>query len=82
MNLIIFNDKIVKLIAHDNDVFFFRWDYADRDPDLQGFKYLKENGVKAKYMQGVFPTQTSPNHFSIATGVWKFRGTKYHTLDF
>ena len=45
-----------------------RWDYSQRTPDLEAFKYLRENGVVAEYMKPVFPSQTSPNHFSIATG--------------
>ena len=47
---------------------FYRWDYTSRAPDFEAFKYLKENGVKAEFLRSVFPTQTSPNHFSIATG--------------
>ncbi|XP_076822727.1 ectonucleotide pyrophosphatase/phosphodiesterase family member 7-like [Clavelina lepadiformis] len=48
----------------------FRWDYSQRTPDLEAFKYLRENGVVAEYMKPVFPSQTSPNHFSIATGLY------------
>lgn len=57
--------------------FVFRFDYPDKAAELEGFKYLKENGVKAKYMTGVFPTLTSPSHFSIATGEFKPPPSQY-----
>nr|XP_002121836.1 ectonucleotide pyrophosphatase/phosphodiesterase family member 7-like [Ciona intestinalis] len=48
----------------------FKWDYADRTPELEAFQYLRANGVTADYIQGPYPTQTSPSHFTIATGLY------------
>lgn len=59
--------KRLSFCRHKN-MCLFRWDYMEKAPDLEGFRRIRENGVMAKYMQPVFPTQTSPNHFSVATG--------------
>ena len=47
----------------------FRADYLDRGltPVLSG---LAQEGVRAAALVPVFPTQTFPNHYSIATGRW------------
>ncbi len=47
----------------------FRWDYADiyNTPNLDK---LAEDGVKADRMFSSFPTNTFPNHYSIATGLY------------
>ena len=46
----------------------FRWDYADRvhTPNLD---YIALNGVKAEYVVPSFPTNTFPNHYTMATGL-------------
>jgi len=59
-----------------------RWDYASRRPDLTSFKYLEENGVKAEYMKAAMPTQTSPNHMSIATGQYVESHGVTHNCDY
>nr|XP_002129588.1 ectonucleotide pyrophosphatase/phosphodiesterase family member 7 [Ciona intestinalis] len=48
----------------------FRYDYANEEPMFPAFQYLNANGVRAKYLQGAFPTLTSPSHMSIATGLY------------
>lgn len=60
----------------------FRWDYVDRRPDLKSFQYLRENGVKADYLKAAFPTQTSPNHMSIATGQYVESHGVTHNCDY
>lgn len=46
-----------------------RWDYL-KEPDLIGFRTLAENGVKAEYVMPVMPSNSYPNWYSIATGLY------------
>ncbi len=50
----------------------FRADYLDRF-DLPNFRRLIQNGVRAKGLIPVFPSVTTPNHYSIATGLYPER---------
>jgi len=45
----------------------FRYDLADKY-QAENLIRLRASGVKADYMQSVFPSLTFPNHYSIATG--------------
>ncbi|KAL1139516.1 hypothetical protein AAG570_006499 [Ranatra chinensis] len=47
----------------------FRYDFLDRGltPNLNSLRQL---GTYSRFMINVFPTQTFPNHFSIATGLY------------
>ena len=47
----------------------FRWDYADRvhTPNLDR---IAQNGVKAEYVMPAFPSNTFPNHYTMATGLY------------
>ena len=47
----------------------FRWDYPDlyNTPNLDK---LAAEGVRAERMISSFPTNTFPNHYSIATGLY------------
>ncbi|XP_039267708.2 ectonucleotide pyrophosphatase/phosphodiesterase family member 7-like [Styela clava] len=47
-----------------------RWDYVDRRPDLESFNILREEGVKAEFLEPPFPSQTSPSHTTLATGLY------------
>ncbi|HDS07489.1 MAG TPA: alkaline phosphatase family protein [Bacteroides sp.] len=60
--------------AHDNYVVMvsfdgFRWDYADLY-DTPTFDAMARNGVRAIRMIPSFPTQTFPNHYTLATGLY------------
>jgi predicted AlkP superfamily pyrophosphatase or phosphodiesterase len=46
----------------------FRWDYPSL-VDTPALDRMAAAGLKAEALQPVFPTQTFPNHFSIATGL-------------
>ena len=48
----------------------FRWDYFDlfEEGELKGFEELIQGGVKAEYMQSVFPTLSFVNFYSLMTG--------------
>lgn len=46
----------------------FRWDYPSLG-DTPALDRMAAAGLKAEALQPVFPTQTFPNHFSIATGL-------------
>lgn len=59
-----------------------RWDYPDRRPDLQNFNYLKENGVRAEYMAPPFPSQTSPSHTTIVTGLYTESHGVVHNVNY
>ncbi|CAK8673883.1 unnamed protein product [Clavelina lepadiformis] len=59
-----------------------RHDYFDRAPNLPAFKYLRQNGVQAKYMKGAFPTLTLPSHFTIATGLYPESHGVVHNLHY
>lgn len=47
----------------------FRWDYADR-VETPNLDYIFYNGVKAEYVEPVFPSKTFPNHYTMATGLY------------
>lgn len=50
----------------------FRWDYLQRqNTSLPNFNKLVFNGVKAKWIEDVFVTQTFPNHYTIVTGLYE-----------
>ena len=59
------NSPIVLLVSFDG----FRYDYTDMI-DTPNFDFLKDNGVKAKSLQPIFPSFTFPNHYSIVTGCY------------
>ena len=48
----------------------FRWDYFNRfsDGELPGFDKLMKRGVKAQYLQSVFPSYSFVNFYSLMTG--------------
>lgn len=52
----------------------FRWDYVDRHPErtphLQG---LRRDGVSARGLIPVFPSNTFPNHYTLVTGRYPAR---------
>ncbi|MFP4467627.1 MAG: ectonucleotide pyrophosphatase/phosphodiesterase [Bacteroidales bacterium] len=59
------HDTYVVMLSMDG----FRWDYADRvhTPNLDR---IAENGVKAEYVMPAFPSNTFPNHYTMATGLY------------
>jgi predicted AlkP superfamily pyrophosphatase or phosphodiesterase len=59
------DDVYVIMLSMDG----FRWDYTDRvhTPNLD---YIAANGVKSEYMIPGFPSNTFPNHYTIATGLY------------
>ena len=44
-----------------------RYDYLN-DSSLTGFARLAQNGVRAKYVQPIFPANSYPNWYTIVTG--------------
>lgn len=59
---------IVLLVSFDG----FRADYLDRY-DLPSFQRFMREGVRAQGLIPVFPSVTSPNHYSIVTGLYPER---------
>src|SRR5689334_21620844 len=59
---------IVPLVSFDG----FRADYLDRY-DLPYFQRFMREGVRAQGLIPVFPSVTSPNHYSIVTGLYPER---------
>lgn len=52
----------------------FRHDYVTRDQaNLIGFPRLRMEGVKAKYLIPVFPSDSYPNWFTVVTGLYVSR---------
>ena len=56
-----------------NNIFRFRWDYFQiyRDKtghDLEGFKQFIAGGVRARYLESVFPAESFPAWQTIQTG--------------
>jgi len=48
----------------------FRWDYCESHPDeTPVLRRLKSEGASARGLVPVFPSNTFPNHYSIATGL-------------
>ena len=58
-------DTYVVMVSFDG----FRWDYTDLY-DTPNFDALAENGVKAEGLIPSFPTNTFPNHYTLATGLY------------
>ena len=57
--------ETVILVSFDG----FRWDYLDMNrTKTDNFEAIIKEGVRAEYVQNVFPTVTFPNHFTIVTG--------------
>lgn len=57
--------------AQDRKVILFlldgvRWDYFK--PDHSGFQRIIKDGVKAEYLESMYPSLSAPNHYSISTG--------------
>ncbi|MBI4623387.1 MAG: alkaline phosphatase family protein, partial [Verrucomicrobia bacterium] len=49
----------------------FRWDYVAQHPDeTSHLRRLVRAGVTARGLIPVFPSNTFPNHYSIATGLY------------
>ncbi|MFT3781695.1 MAG: ectonucleotide pyrophosphatase/phosphodiesterase [Nibricoccus sp.] len=56
----------VLLISMDG----FRWDYCEKFPaETPTLRHLRETGASARGLIPVFPSNTFPNHYSIATGL-------------
>ncbi len=47
----------------------FRWDYASRVP-TPNLDYLAAHGVMTEYVIPAFPSNTFPNHYTMATGLY------------
>lgn len=48
----------------------FRWDYADLHPEAAPtLRALRRDGVAARSLVPVFPSNTFPNHYTIVTGL-------------
>ena len=49
----------------------FRWDYCDLHPaETPTLRRLRREGVSARGLVPVFPSNTFPNHYSIVTGLY------------
>jgi predicted AlkP superfamily pyrophosphatase or phosphodiesterase len=49
----------------------FRWDYCDKYPaETPHLRRLREEGVSSRELIPVYPSNTFPNHYSIATGLY------------
>lgn len=49
----------------------FRWDYCDAHPAASpNLRRLIQNGVSAKGLVPVFPSNTFPNHYTLVTGLY------------
>jgi predicted AlkP superfamily pyrophosphatase or phosphodiesterase len=49
----------------------FRWDYCEQHPqESAALRALKREGVSARGLVPVFPSNTFPNHYSIVTGLY------------
>ena len=57
------SDQKVILILADG----VRWDYLTQ-PNLTGFEQMLRRGVKAEYVQPIFPSNSYPNWYAIVTG--------------
>jgi len=59
------HDVYVVMLSMDG----FRWDYADRahTPNLDR---IAQSGVRAEYVIPAFPSNTFPNHYTMATGLY------------
>uniref|UniRef100_T1K1S1 glycerophosphocholine cholinephosphodiesterase n=1 Tax=Tetranychus urticae TaxID=32264 RepID=T1K1S1_TETUR len=59
------NKQKVILILADG----VRYDYI-KDPNLKGIQRMARNGVKAEYVQPIFPSNSYPNWYTIVTGLY------------
>ena len=59
-------DKKLLVILIDG----FRHDYVKRDSGLKGFPRIAKQGVYAKRLEPVHPSNTYPNMYTIATGLY------------
>ena len=49
----------------------FRWDYCDLYPaETLHLRQLKNEGVSARGLIPVFPSNTFPNHYTLVTGLY------------
>jgi predicted AlkP superfamily pyrophosphatase or phosphodiesterase len=49
----------------------FRWDYCDLHPDeTPNLRRMKREGVSARGLVPVFPSNTFPNHYTLVTGLY------------
>jgi len=49
----------------------FRWDYCDLHPEeTPNLRRLRREGVSARGLVPVFPSNTFPNHYSLVTGLY------------
>ncbi|KAK3608381.1 hypothetical protein CHS0354_035378 [Potamilus streckersoni] len=50
----------------------FRYNYLDRiaPENKNNFQYFIDQGVRAKWVENVFPSVTFPNHYTIITGLY------------
>ena len=66
-----FENSLLLLISFDG----FRYDYLDlvkrAKRETPNFNSLIANGVKAKWLQDTFITDTFPNHYTIVTGLYE-----------
>lgn len=60
------NRPLVLIISFDG----FRWNYLEKT-DTPSFDKLIHGGVKAKWTEDVFVSQTFPNHYTLATGLYE-----------
>ena len=69
-SLLCSGEKIPKLLLISMDGFGHK--YLDTLPDslIDNIKYFANNGVKAKWMENVFPSLTYPNHYTMITGLY------------
>ena len=58
-------EKKVILILVDG----VRYDYV-KDPTLKGFARMAKKGVRAEYVQPIFPSNSYPNWYTIVTGMY------------
>ncbi len=70
LQLIYINVLMCQEVQHNKLILIlldgFRWDYFQ--PNHVGFHQMFQEGVKAEYLQPVFPSVSYTNYYSIATG--------------
>ncbi|RWS00165.1 ectonucleotide pyrophosphatase/phosphodiesterase family member 6-like isoform X1, partial [Dinothrombium tinctorium] len=47
-----------------------RYDYPERDTQLKAFQRLAREGVKAEYLEPIYPANSYPNWYTILTGLY------------
>ncbi|CAL4159919.1 unnamed protein product, partial [Meganyctiphanes norvegica] len=60
--------KTIKIFAAVLGV--FRWDYVDQQDNLPGFKKFISEGVRAEWMNPLFPSVSCPSWTTLATGLY------------